>query len=84
MDSFGLLILSGLGNQFSYLPFLTFTQKDMDKGIIEDAEGSGAGLISGKKLFRSAVRLGVGGGAGYLFGKGGYFTGNASSCYQTA
>jgi hypothetical protein len=50
-------------------PFLTLSQKEITGMLLEGAEGKGSGLVSGKSLMRSAVRLGVGASTGYLFGR---------------
>jgi hypothetical protein len=50
-------------------PFLTLPQKEITDVVFQGAEGKSTGLVSGKDLMRSAVRLGVGATTGYLFGR---------------
>jgi len=50
-------------------PFLSLGQKAMTGMVIEGAEGSNSGLVSGRDVARSAVHAGVGAGVGILVGK---------------
>jgi len=51
-------------------PFLTLPEKEFTNMLLEGAEGSNSGLVSGKDLAGSAIRSGVGFGAAYAFGTG--------------
>jgi hypothetical protein len=50
-------------------PFLSLGQKDITGMVLEGAEGSNSGLVSGRDVARSAVHAGVGAAAGLLLGK---------------
>lgn len=68
--------LSSAINFINEDPFLTLSQKDLTSGILQGAENSNTGLVSGASVARSAVHAGIGAGTGYLFGKvtGGIFS----------
>ena len=51
-------------------PFLTFDQKAQTEAVIANAEQRRSGLVSGKALASSALRLGAGFVPAYYFGKG--------------
>jgi len=50
-------------------PFLSLSEKDITGMVLEGAEGSNSGLVSGRDIARSAVHAGVGAAAGLLLGK---------------
>jgi hypothetical protein len=50
-------------------PFLTLSEKEITGRVLEGAEGSNSGLVSGRDIARSAIQAGVGGVAGVLLGK---------------
>ena len=50
-------------------PFLSLPQKDITTMMLEGAENSTSGLVSGKSLMRTAIQAGVGAGTGFLFGR---------------
>jgi hypothetical protein len=51
-------------------PFLTLPEKEFTNVLLEGAESSSSGMVSGKDLASSAIRSGVGFGAAYAFGSG--------------
>jgi hypothetical protein len=50
-------------------PFLTLPQKNISETIFSNTSAGDSGVTSGKSLMQSALQLGVGAGAGYLFGR---------------
>jgi hypothetical protein len=63
------IAVSGSLNLVNADPFLTLTEKQITGMVLEGAEGTTSGLISGRDIARSAVNAGVGAGVGIVLGK---------------
>lgn len=51
-------------------PFLAPDAKKVTIGLLRASKGADAGMTSGRKLFKAAVKAGAGYGSAYLFGRG--------------